>query len=422
MPALAKRFNVEPTQIVSAASLPAEAFIPPGQILRIPNTLDPLPYSSALLPDSEVVDSPALAGFDLRSFILNAGGYLSTYQEQVDQETLSGVQIVQRIALDYSISPKTLLAFLEYRSHWVYGQPSGPDAINYPIGFRVPGETGLYTELLFTAKQLNIGYYGWRAGTLTEIKFLDQSWARLDPRLNAGTITVQRLFSLFYKRSPWQNALYGPDNFIDLYTQMFGDPWAEAASVEPLFPAGLAQPVLELPFSVDERWSFSGGPHAAWDTGSPTGALDFSPVTGSPPCVVPKIWVTASAPGIVTRSDYNLVAVDLDGDGSEQTGWVLIYYHIADQDRVSAGTRINTDDHIGHPSCEGGKTTGTHVHIARKYNGEWLPASGPLPFVLSGWRVVGGTKIYEGSLVKGDQEVHASPVGPQTSIIVRQAN
>ena len=61
-------------------------------------------------------------------------------------------------------------------------------------------------------------------------------------------------------------------------------------------------------------------------------------------------------------------------------------------------------------------------HIARKYNGEWLPAAGPLPFVLSGWQVVGGTKIYEGSLVKGDKEVVASPVGPQTSIIVRQTH
>jgi LasA protease len=422
LPALAKRFGVEPDQIASAAPLPAEAFITPGQPLRIPDTVDQIQYPSALLPDSEVVDSPAVAGFDIQAFIQNAGGYLSTYREQVDEKTLSGAEIVQRIALDYSISPKILLAFLEYRSHWVYGQPSGPDAINYPIGFRVPGETGLYTELLFTAKQLNIGYYGWRAGTLTTIKFLDQSTARLDPRLNAGTITVQRLFSLFYKRSPWQGALYGTDSFINLFTQMFGDPWAEAARIEPLFPAGLAQPPLELPFSVGERWSFSGGPHAAWDTGSPLGALDFSPVTGQAPCVVPNVWVTASAAGVVTRSDHNLVAVDLDGDGSEQTGWVLIYYHVADKERVSPGTRVSTDDHIGHPSCEGGKTTGTHVHIARKYNGEWLPAAGPLPFVLSGWQVVGGTKIYEGSLVKGDKEVVASPVGPQTSIIVRQTH
>jgi len=422
LPALAKRFAVEPNQITSSDVLPADAFLPAGLLLQIPNNLEHVPYPSALLPDSEVVDSPAMTGFDIQTFIKSAGGYLSTYREQVDEETLSGSEIVRRIVLDYSISPKILLAFLEYRSHWVYGQPSGPDAINFPIGFRVPGETGLYKELLFTSKQLNIGYYGWRAGTLTDIKFLDQSMARLDPRLNAGTITVQRLFSLFYKQSPWRNALYGTDNFIDLYTQMFGDPWAEAAKFEPLFPPGLSQPILELPFTAGERWSFTGGPHAAWDTGSPLGALDFSPVTGQAPCVVPKVWVTAAASGVVTRSEHNLVAVDLDGDGIEQTGWVLIYYHVADKERIATGARVNTDDHIGHPSCEGGKTTGTHVHIARKYNGEWLPAAGPLPFVLSGWQVEAGSRIYEGILVKGDKEVVASPVGPQTSIIVRQAN
>jgi hypothetical protein len=42
--------------------------------------------------------------------------------------------------------------------------------------------------------------------------------------------------------------------------------------------------------------------------------------------------------------------------------------------------------------------------------------------VLSGWLVEAGTRIYEGILIKGDKEVVASPVGPQTSIIVRQAN
>ena len=46
---------------------------------------------------------------------------------------------------------------------------------------------------------------------------------------------------------------------------------------------------------------------------------------------------------------------------------------------------MDEGDHIGHPSCEGGRAVGTHLHIARKYNGEWVGAGGALPFVLSGW-------------------------------------
>ncbi|HEX7976476.1 MAG TPA: hypothetical protein VF498_18845 [Anaerolineales bacterium] len=112
--------------------------------------------------------------------------------------------------------------------------------------------------------------------------------------------------------------------------------------------------------------------------------------------------------------------IDLDGDGREQTGWVLLYLHVAEADRVAMGTRVNTDDPIGHPSCEGGqRPTGTHVHLARKYNGEWIAADGPLPFLLSGWQAHAGPKPYQGALTKGDQTVTANPGGRQTSIIVR---
>jgi LasA protease len=83
------------------------------------------------------------------------------------------------------------------------------------------------------------------------------------------------------------------------------------------------------------------------------------------------------------------------------------------------GAVLKTNDQIGHPSCEGGNATGTHFHIARKYNGEWIAADWPLPFVLGGWQAYAGAKEYLGGMIKGEQEVVASPVGPRTSIITR---
>ena len=67
-----------------------------------------------------------------------------------------------------------------------------------------------------------------------------------------------------------------------------------------------------------------------------------------------------------------------------------------------------------HPSCEGGTSTGTHVHIARKFNGEWIAIQGPLPFVLSGWQAFASEKNYQGGMLKEGQQVVASPVGPRT--------
>jgi hypothetical protein len=69
---------------------------------------------------------------------------------------------------------------------------------------------------------------------------------------------------------------------------------------------------------------------------------------------------------------------------------------------VAAGTYLKTGDRVGHPSCEGGVTDGTHVHIARRYNGEWIAADGAIPFVLSNWQPH-LTSAYNGTLTKGDQ-------------------
>jgi murein DD-endopeptidase MepM/ murein hydrolase activator NlpD len=135
--------------------------------------------------------------------------------------------------------------------------------------------------------------------------------------------------------------------------------------------------------------------------------------------VVSEDWVTASAPGIVVRSEDGTVVLDLDGDGREQSGWALLYLHIAEQGRVEAGVFVEQGDLIGHPSCEGGIATGTHVHIARKYNGEWILADGPIPFELSGWVTHAGTKRYQGVLVKDGEEVIACPCASYQTLISR---
>jgi murein DD-endopeptidase MepM/ murein hydrolase activator NlpD len=113
----------------------------------------------------------------------------------------------------------------------------------------------------------------------------------------------------------------------------------------------------------------------------------------------------------VVRSEEGTVVVDMDGDGLEQTGWNIIYLHVGTTNRIEAGTWLEAGDKIGHPSCEGGISTGTHLHIVRKYNGEWVPADGPLPFVMSGWKSKSGSEQFQGWLVKGENVRQASIYG-----------
>jgi hypothetical protein len=89
----------------------------------------------------------------------------------------------------------------------------------------------------------------------------DGSYVPVDPTINAGTAGVQNLMSLFFGYQDWLKAV-SADGFIKTYTDLFGYPFDYA--IEPLLPAGLQQPTLQLPFEPGTTWSFTGGPHGGW--------------------------------------------------------------------------------------------------------------------------------------------------------------
>ncbi len=421
--AVAARFGIDPSQITSPEQIPARGLITPNQLLIIPHGLVNTTSALHLLPDSELVDSPSASDFNIEAYISQAGGYLSTYTEWLGStEWTSGAQIIQRVAIENSINPRLLLAILEYQSGWVFGQPNSLVNTNYPLGYLQANRTGLYAQLIWAVNQLSTGYYGWREGKITEIEFPDGVTARLAPSLNAGTVALQYYYAKAFVLEDWVNALQPDNGFAALYLKMFGDPWQRAQAVEPLFPVGLEQPVLSLPFFIGQLWSFTGGPHGAWEHDGSRAALDFSPARDVSGCVESPAWVLASTSGLVTRSGNGVVMVDVDGDGNEGTGWDILYLHLATKGRIELGASVQPGELLGHPSCEGGIATGTHVHIARKYNGEWIAADGPLPFTLDGWEAHAGPQPYQGSLTKGGATVTASVYGSYESRIIRTRN
>ncbi len=423
LPVVAVRFGVLPQEITSPDALPEDGLLPPGQLLIIPSRLVNTTDNFHLLPDSEFVYGPSAVDFDVRGYVEQAGGYLSEYREWLQSTGwTSGADIVARVALENSINPRLLLALLEYRSGWVLGQPQTEAQRQYPLGYQSGDHTDLYHQLVWAVNQLSIGYYGWREGRLTAVSFKDGGIARMAPGLNAGTAALQYFFSLDSGRADWQAALEPQTGFIATHERMFGDLWLRARQVEPLYPPDLEQPPLILPFLRGQLWGFTGGPHGAWERDGAWAALDFAPGSVEPGCAPTINWVAASAPGLVVRSERGVVVLDLDGDGYEQTGWALLYLHVAAKGRVPAGAWVEAGDRIGQPSCEGGYTTGTHVHFARKYNGEWIAADGPIPFVLGGWRVHAGHAPYQGNMTRGDETVLASPLGTYATRITRGPN
>jgi len=405
---IGQRYGVSAEQIAAANGIQVTDTLFTGQALLIPLPADqPVGPDLKIIPDSEFVYGPGNIGFNLDGFIQAQHGYLADYTEDIPNSyldgsagttTMSGSEIIQFVAQHYSVNSRVLLAVLEYQSGWVTDPRPGDKTLTYPMRRVEAGREGLYRQLTWTANQLNGGYYAWRASWLVSFVFPDGSLKIIAPGLNAGTVAIQNFFSKVLNAADWTQAM-SPDGFLSTYWAMFGNRFAYAW--EPLVPPDLVQPTLQLPFESEKIWAFTGGPHGAWDTGSAWAALDFAPPAEAEGCTLSDEWVVASAPGLIVRAENGSVLEDLDGDGYEETGWVLFYMHVESRDRVAVGARVNAGDRLGHPSCEGGVANGTHVHFARKYNGEWIPADGPIPFILDGWISAGLGQEYDGKLTLG---------------------
>jgi LysM repeat protein len=423
LPSIMGRFGVSSNEIKSSETIPATGIINPGILLIIPDRMDTTTPSTKVMPDSEVVFSPSAVDFDIEGYIdSQANGYLRTYVEAMAAGNLTGAQIVKLVAEENSCNPYLLLSILQYQSNWVTGQPTNMAESDYPMGYIKLEDRGLYYQLSWAVQQLSIGYYGWRAGNLTELTFKDGTHMRIGPELNAGSAAVQYLFAQWYNPQELNAALYGNQSMPVEMTKLFGDFWARSQKVEPLYPANLTQPALALPFQPGQIWSLTGGPHAAWGPGGALAALDFAPPSMASGCIQSDYWVTAMAPGVIVRVENGAVIEDLDGDGIEQTGWDIMYMHIETRDRIAVGTKVSTNDPIGHPSCEGGEATGTHTHVARKFNGEWMLAGGPVPFDMSGYITTAGSEPYQGSMSNGEITVIASSNSSPKSSIIRPAS
>lgn len=420
---VAKRFALSPEQIIAAVVLPPpDELIPPNTLLVVPKPAPGEERGPALraIPDSEVVYGPSAIGFITLDYVNNQAGFLSTYKEYIlSGGWTTGDQAVERIALENSLSPRIILAIIEYESHWVLGQPTNLAEDEYPLGYKDYNYRGLFRQLMWASGTLSEGYYRWRSGDLNEITFKDGTSLRLSPFLNAGTAAIQYYFAQTHTRAEWDQAV-SSNGFAALYARMFGPIWERASAFEPSLPNGLTQPELSLPFEPGHLWALTGGPHSAWEEHGALAALDFAPGAMEQGCVKNDAWVLAPAAGKVVRTAPGVVMLDLDGDGYEQTGWVILFMHIRSDGKALTNQVLAKDDHIGHASCEGGVSTGTHTHIARKYNGEWILADGPLAFNLDGWIAHNGEAPYKGSLTRDDKTVIACTCSTFQSNIIRE--
>lgn len=416
---IAAQYDVSLASILAVNDLENPDLLEVNQIINLPQV--PVTYTLAfqIMSDARLVRSAKAQSFDTAAFIRSRPGIIGSLNipvatRQADgsalTDILSASQIVERVSLEYSVDPRILLALLEYRAGLLSQADTAPERQLYP--FISPEQSygidrsGLYNQLAWLADQLNFGYYDWKYRGKTILDFPDGNRLLYHPDLNAGSVALQYVFSRLSPFEDWKNDV-SEAGFYATYTAYFGNPLDDKV---PTIPAGLSQPPLSLPFRPGEIWRFTGGFHGGWGQGSAWAALDFTPPDeGSYGlCYTARFPTTSVARGKVVRMADGVIVIDLDQDGNEGSGWTILYLHIVRDESLQLGQIVEAGDILGYASCFGGYATATHLHIARRYNGEWIPAdcvqcpsTAVMPsFVISNWQAVGlPNQAYQGFLV-----------------------
>lgn len=417
---IAERYGVSVASLLRANDLPNPNLLKVGQIIALP--APPVDYTPAfhILPDSLLVRSKTAAEFDADAFINAHGGALKEMTVHLNETRFDGSsrpgrfsagEIIERVSLEYSVDPRILIAVLEFAAGMLTDSELDEEKRLFPL--RQPEalyrlrRAGLYNQLSWLADQLNQGYYGWKYRGEAILELEDGGRLFYEPNLNAGTVAVQHVLAQLPSVADWRQAS-GEAGLYQTYRLLFGDPQQLAHET---VPPGLQQPVLTLPFPRGDVWRFTGGFHGGWGNGSAWAAVDFAPPRAAGQggaCFTALYPTTAVARGTIARLDEGLVILDLDEDSDEGTGWTILYLHIDHSDLLQEGQLVEAGNILGYASCLGGVTNATHLHIARRFNGEWLPADcnrcppgvAVPPFAMSDWKVVGLTsQLYQGFMV-----------------------
>ena len=151
----------------------------------------------------------------------------------------------------------------------------------------------------------------------------------------------------------------------------------------------ISRAVPALPYALNSAWRFNQGPNPQH---APTESLDFG--------VVPRGTsgnVHAMDSGRIIDAHSTCILVERESDRLQM--W---YQHIqpGDVNNWSIGGTVNIYDRLGATTTENGcdgNTTGHHVHISFKFNGQWIDMMG---FSLNGWIVGGSSARGQSTLTK----------------------
>ena len=406
LPSLAGRFNTSELAIRKANPIiPANATtLPQGLPMQIPIYYTPFWGSDfKIIPNSAFVFSATPEYSEFESLILGKDGYSELFRQLTGQEGLS--EIFWQACLQASIDPRLLLSLIGYGFEPNSGLQSASSALLESISRQNMTLMQCWLELL------NAGYYGFETGRMLELELSDGTIERLDPWQNAGSAALHYFFSQMLETTNDYQQAVAPDGFAATYQKLFGDPWDSELEV--------------LPGSLD--WISAGlpiNPQGGWQAAPiPESLLTSMPVSGMMAGFHASIQdsrdkeaygkVYACIGGTITRMEASQLVVSQIGM-QENQGWSLVYYGLSVKPGLKVGDKVEIGESIGHVDASAWNAS---FWLARKYNGEWVPAGAIIPFKLGGWKLALDDDSQSLVMLKPELTVYSQPYQDQTNLI-----
>lgn len=308
-------------------------------------------------------------GFDLEGFLAETAPHLVARSEVISHWT--GY---------WGISPRVALALLELRTGLVSDRDPDPTLWSRPLGEWADAE-GFSGQLKAALGDLSRRYYLERdkPGEFS----MEPSAQRHGRSSRAAWDTLEAVLG----REAW--------DLLDAYRAIFPEergPRAAELAVEPL--ASGVPGWLRLPFPTGASWRFNGThtPSGEDDSGEPFSSMDFSHEWPSWGHDTRGDWVSSAQDGRVVV--YSSCSLEVVGD----QGWSTHYYHldniaVRSGQFVSRGANLaNYADQQDQALCDGGSSTGPHVHLTLRRRGELVDLDG---VELSRYKVHAGRFSYD---------------------------
>ncbi|MCH9698782.1 MAG: peptidoglycan DD-metalloendopeptidase family protein [Gammaproteobacteria bacterium] len=317
-------------------------------------------FSEQWISDHHFVYNSDLVNFNLNEYLKTHAPHLLPYSEYISH--WSGY---------YSISPKVILALIEMQSSMI-SQPGTPGSMDNPLE-QLAEETGFNEQIKDVLAHLYSDFYQYQTNN-------QQRKSEVNDTVNAATYALMNLLRGDISKDEFASRVESDKTgFKDVYKQLFPNEATSELNKTVNIPQGAQPPAgfLQFPWKIGESWRF-GGVHTT--TGGATGAmssLDFwEKNSGGWGSDTSSYFVTASHAGTVTVFSSCSVRV------TAANGWMTSYYHL-DSLTVTNGQTVAANQTLGvyadnqsQALCNGGSSSGPHVHWSLLNNGSYTSLSG----------------------------------------------